>query len=400
MIPTRNFKRFPDNDYSRRLTSHYGSAAEPVTTHYEAPGRAATRTKQVIVFAVLVSLLGLGSYAVWDSFVRYEAFGIVDANVISVSSPMSGEVTDIYVRFGQRVARNQVVARVVDTEDVRELGQIDDQIGVVGAEIEAKRSQLLWETAQNREEYFKAESELEGAQGELAELKSRHALIKRTLKRFAQLRETDALSQFEFDKKQVELEATRDLIEAKSRAVVALQNRLPRFRMSIDDEGDTQILPLEEKLDFLRNEKVRLEERIAEGEIRSPVAGVVSQIHRLAGERVGNESLLNIVEDGTMKFVLYYRPDQRLPPPDETMELWISSTGKHLTARVAGNSKDTFSAPSQIKRKYDEDARLVRVFLEASANEDELVVGGVVMKPTSFRRIAGSVFPVAFADNR
>ncbi len=397
MATNRNFKRFPNNDYTRRLTSHYGSAAAPVTTHYEAPGRATTRVRKIAIFVILISLICLAVYAVWDSFARYEAFGVVDANVISISSPTTGEIQNIFVYLGQRVEKDQVVAHVVNSDDIRELDQIDDQIGVVSAEIEAKHSQLLWQTGRNRDEYYKAESELESAQGELAELKSRHALLERTLRRFTRLRETDVLSQFEYDKTEVEFEATQDLIESKARAVVSLQNRLPRLQMSIADEGRDQILPLEERLDFLRNEKARLDERIAEGTIRSPVAGVVSHINRLAGERVDDEPLLDIVEDGTIKFVLYYRPDQRLPPSDETMDLWISSRGKYLTAKVAGNSKDSFFAPSQIKRKYDEDERLVRVFLEAPAHEDDLVVGGVIMKPTNLRRIVGNVFTVALA---
>lgn len=400
MSAIRNFRRYPNNDYTRTLTSHYdGSALAPIATHYEEPGRKPARARRLAVLGLLGILFAFAAYSLWNSFVRYEAYGIVDANVVSVSSPTDGEVTSIHVRYGQWVEQDQVVAQVVNTADRRELGKIDDEINVVRAEIAAKKSLLLWETASNREEYYKAESELESAQGELAELRSRHSLSEKTLERFALLSGRGAVSQFEFDQARVEDEAIQDLIAARTRAVVALQKRLPRFRLSIDDEGDTQLMPLEERLHYLSNEKMRLEQRIAEGRITSPVAGSVSQFHRLAGERVGTEALLNIVEDGTTRFVLYYRPDQRLPRPNEVMKLWISSTGSYVDARVVGNSKDTVSAPSQIKRKYDEDARLVRVFLESSDDEDELVVGGVIMKPTSFRRIAGSVIPIVVAKD-
>jgi hypothetical protein len=160
-----------------------------------------------------------------------------------------------------------------------------------------------------------------------------------------------------------------------------------------------QILPLQEKIDFLSNEKRRLEQKIAEGRITAPVRGTVSQIYHVAGERVGREPVIDIVEDGTTKFVLYYRPDQRLPSTGEELGLWVSSTDSHVDVAVSGHSKDTMSAPAQIKRKYKEDERLVRVFLQPVDGSSDLVVGSVVMKPTSLRRVANMLFPEAAATN-
>ena len=399
MQVARNFKRFPNNDYTRKLTSQFDSSSRaPITTHYEAVGGQA-RTRKVVVFAVVIAFLASVIFAIWNAFIRYEAYGVVDANILRLSSPIEGEIKSMLVQYGQQVRKGQVLFAVANAADSRQLEKIGDEIAVIQAEISAKRSQLLWETASNREAHFKAESELETAQGDLAELRSQRELSVRTLERFTRLKMTDAVSEFELDKARVSHAALQDQIDAKERAVDALKKRLPRSRLSIDDEGQMQVLPLQQKLGYLQNEKTRLEERMREGEVVSPVDGVVSQIHGLAGERTEGEPVVDVVEDGTTKFVLYYPADSKLPKANERMDVWVSSKGEYVTARVRGNSKDTFAAPTPIRRKYQEDEQLVRVFLEVADDPRDLVVGGVIMKPYSLRRVASRALPALVVAN-
>ena len=91
MSENRTFKRFPDNDYTRKLTSHFSnSGSTPVTTHYESPGQVPRRRGQILVFLLLAALLAGAGYLVWNSFIRYEAYGVVEANIVGLSSPVGG----------------------------------------------------------------------------------------------------------------------------------------------------------------------------------------------------------------------------------------------------------------------------------------------------------------------
>ena len=150
MSENRTFKRFPDNDYTRKLTSHFSnSGSTPVTTHYESPGQVPRRRGQILVFLLLAALLAGAGYLVWNSFIRYEAYGVVEANIVGLSSPVEGEIRRLNIQYGQRVEKDQVVAEVVNTDDLRDIAKIDDEINVTQAEIKAKRSELLWKTSSN-----------------------------------------------------------------------------------------------------------------------------------------------------------------------------------------------------------------------------------------------------------
>ena len=226
-------------------------------------------------------------------------------------------------------------------------------------------------------------------------------MLKHQLARIHQLKLAGVIGQFEVDKVEADYASIQAQIAGMKNAIAATKARIASSRHIVKDSTDDQMSPIIQNLEFLKNENIRLQQKIEEGKITSPVSGIVSQITHFAGERIINDPIFNIVEKGTVKLVLYYSADKTIPREGDEVDLWVPSLGSYVKTRVTGHSKDTVNPPSQIKRNYHEDEKLVRVFLSPiNKKGEDFVVGGVIKNPTNLGRFTNWVVGTAYANDR
>jgi multidrug resistance efflux pump len=358
--------------------------------NYTAPGQIPPRKGKKLVIAAVLAAVCYGSYNVWNTYFRYESFGVVSANVVGVYSPIEGKVQRLEVTEGMPVEAGSYVAKVTNSNDYRELLKIEDEIQVTQSEITAKESENRWNRGRNNDTFYEATGQLTTEEGQLAEIKAKLILQKTNLSRIRLLKGQGAVSQLDLDKAEADVAQSQALISGKTNTIAAMKSRIERSRPTVDDDGSSQIIPLTKKLEYLKNEKKRLEEKIAEGEITSPVTGIVSSITHHAGERITGDEIFNIVEDNSTKLVLYYNPAARVPQIGEEVDVWGPSLNKTVKTRVVALSRDTAAPPDQIKRNYSADDKLIKVYLQPKdADINTFIVGSTIKRPNVIESITG-----------
>lgn len=395
-----NLKRFPKNDCALKTSSYLQEQAGtdlaipelvPISSlNYTAPGQIPPRKGKKLVIAAVLAAVCYGSYNVWNTYFRYESFGVVSANVVGVYSPIEGKVQRLEVTEGMPVEAGSYVAKVTNSNDYRELLKIEDEIQVTQSEITAKESENRWNRGRNNDTFYEATGQLTTEEGQLAEIKAKLILQKTNLSRIRLLKGQGAVSQLDLDKAEADVAQSQALISGKTNTIAAMKSRIERSRPTVDDDGSSQIIPLTKKLEYLKNEKKRLEEKIAEGEITSPVTGIVSSITHHAGERITGDEIFNIVEDNSTKLVLYYNPAARVPQIGEEVDVWGPSLNKTVKTRVVALSRDTAAPPDQIKRNYSADDKLIKVYLQPKdADINTFIVGSTIKRPNVIESITG-----------
>lgn len=379
-------KRYPENKFKAPhsllpIIPASDASQNPILSQYDAPGKKSASKARLPVFIALSMIVALISYSIWTTFFRYEAVGIIDAVIVKVSSPVNGSIKKLNVKDGSRVEQNQLVMVVENLDLQRELAKTKDEIEVTKAEINSRHSELGWRLGGNHEIFHRAQGEQTATEGELADLKARLILYSATLERLKRLQAEKCVSAIDLDKAQAEYSSTLALIESKKNTLKVMKTRLASSRPTISDTGYTQVTPAIEKLKFLKNEEKRLREKILEGRILSPVSGILSNINHFEGERINQDPVFNVVIDNSCKMVLFYKTNVPLPKIGKKIKIWSPNKKKSFSTEVTGYSKDTYPAPDQIKRDYEQDAKLIKVFLKPlDTNIDDFIVGSIIQK--------------------
>lgn len=393
-----SLKRFPENDCALKTSSFLQEQAGVPLSNSElkpnsslkftAPTPIPPRKGKNLVALAVIAAFGYGAHSVWTTYFRYDAYGVVSANIVGVYAPYEGTVSSILTSEGQYVQKNDVIGYITNTDHSRELEKILDEIQLTRSEIESRQSEIAWRKGANNESYFKAQGEMLSTEGSLNELRANLTLLVANEKRMRDLQKDGAVSVGELDRATSELAATKALITAREKTLVSMKDRLEKSRSLVDDNGDNQLNPLRERLTYLENEKNRIQEKIAEGTIHSPVSGIVSSIVSHAGERVSSDHILSIVEDNTASLVLYYDPNARAPVIGDAITIWIPSMGKEVVGVVSGLSRDTVDAPTQIQKNYPANTNLVRVYLNAmEVDLNDFIVGSVIKQPSILDKV-------------
>jgi multidrug resistance efflux pump len=373
------FKRFPENATS--VASNTAIASSPIAEPYSVPGDVPRGKGRMLIFGFIVAFFIGCLFTVWDSFYRYDAYGIVDANIIGVYATNPGKIETLLVAQGDDLFTSQHVATVSNSELTRELSRVKDKLNITISKIDAKTSEIAWTRASNNDDFFTSSADMLLLEGKLAEYRIRLQVAETNVSRARRLAKTGSISKREVDDFVADRDTFIELIKATEQSVLKMKIGLVDNRSAIADTGMIQIKPLIETVAFIKNEIVRLQEKIDEGIITSPVTGRVSNILIHSGEIVESKPIFNIVEDNTTNVVLYFESDRVLPSIGDTIQVNIISTNELLDLVVIGFARDAVEAPSQIRKYYNENEKLIRIFLEpVDFNADRLIVGSVVLK--------------------
>ena len=78
-------------------------------------------------FLFLAAFLVAG-YAVWTSFLQFQAYGIIEGRVISVAAPWDGNIANWQVRDGDLIEQGDIIATMSNLDMEHELAALGDEL--------------------------------------------------------------------------------------------------------------------------------------------------------------------------------------------------------------------------------------------------------------------------------
>jgi HlyD family secretion protein len=386
------FKRFPENDY-RLLQNSYLEATKSGTLtkipelgdkiqtslNYTAPTSIPPRKGRKVAFALITALLCYGSYSLWNSYLRYDSFGIVDSDVVGVYTTSPGIIQTLAVTEGSVVKKGDFLVQVSSSEDTRQLDKLTDEIRIAQAELEAKREELARNQLVRSDLIRQIEGQIADTSAAIGELKSRLSFQRGEAARYSRLKAMDAAGSQEVDSARSQVNSITQILSGKESSLKTLKDRL--ITLTGEKSSGESLKPIEAKISYLNNEKRRYIDKIKEGIVYSQHDGIVSSIQKRQGELVGTDSILTMIVDGTANLVLYYDPSDKLPKIGSKVQVMVPSLGKMVDTEVASISKDVTTPPDQIKSNYLANQKLVKVYLDPQGGYEPFVVGSVIKRP-------------------
>jgi multidrug resistance efflux pump len=319
---------------------------------------------RLLTTLVIVSVLAIGGFQIWNSFFRYSAYGVFDAHVVDVATPMNGIVLGTHVREGDNIRQGQLIVTIHDLVLQHRLASISDELRESQANLSAEMAKLQWqiqiqmlEKAEYSAEYLEAAARLEQ---EIATQKNADNGLTRAHKAHAQ----EAITREEFER-------IFHFQEGQTEKVSRLREALNLWKKRTDlasisgNRSIEQIDPMLARINSLQGELRRVRESLKQGEVRSPVNGRISRWHVRAGEYASKSNpLFSVVEDGSIhvKLHLPQHSINRFTVGDD-VNLEVSFLSKQMSFTVDRLGDDLETPPHQIERFYSPDEKLQPVYL-------------------------------------
>lgn len=387
------FKRFPESDYHLTENTYLEATKSGVNTqitelktipaqsslNYTAPSSIPPRKGKKVAVALIAGLLSYGGYSLWNSYLRYDSFGIVEADIVGVHTTIPGIVQNLNVVEGSIVKAGDFLAQVISTEDNRQISKLTDEIKIAMAELDAKKEDIAKNELSRSDLVRQIEGQIADASAAIGELRAKLVFQKGEAARYSKLKDIDAAGTQEVESARSQVNSITYVLRGKEASLRSLKDRLAS--LTVERGADASLKPIEAKIEYLNNEKARYIDRVREGVILSKYSGIVSSIKKRQGELVGTEPILNLVVDDTANLVLYYDPSDKLPKVGTKVQVLVPSLGKMVESAVTAISKDVVDPPDQIKRNYLANQKLVKVYLDPQGGYEPFVVGGIIKRP-------------------
>jgi len=340
---------------------------------------------RILIASLMIAACSAGAFTVWDSLFRYQAYGVVTGRIIDVSVPMDGVLTSVLVREGDVVRQDSQLAKVVDLEFEQQLSRVTDELRIAEATLQAEIAKVQWQSRVDDTEMTKSIAELYESTGRLQQENGSLDLLRDQLERTKKLHQQDASSNQNLSSFTIQEAAKEKELSAIKEEVMVLTERAKRAAES-PRLGAEQIQPTIAKSEMLLNEIARLRERIAQGDLKSPVNGTVLRRYRPAGECVqSNDPLFSVMEESSVEIELFL--PQSLSDSykvGDTIQLKIEPFDQLVPCEVVAIGAEHRSPPQSIEVFYRSHVRLLPIRVKPAgefAADKKLSVGAVAKLP-------------------
>ncbi len=308
---------------------------------------------RVLTTLVFLSVLGAGGFWVWNSLFRYDAFGVVTANVVEVSALNEGVVASMQVREGDDVRQGQLVMILESLKARHDVERLGDELRLARANLTGEIARLNWQLQIQQLERGKASAEFFEAAARLKQEEALQEKVENRLDRAKSLHLRNTLSDDQFEQVLFDHQGQTRKVEQLRDAVNAWKDRSNAAESSGEISMD-HVEPLIAKIELLKGELRRARELVRQGEVRSPMNGRVERWHVRIGEHApASSKLFSLVEEGSARVKLYLRQQSsnRFVVGDN-VTLGIKTVAEDVACQVDRIGMDLESAPDQIARYY------------------------------------------------
>ena len=270
----------------------------------------------LVAVAMVVAGAWFGLAEVKQRFTHvHETDARVAGDLVTVSGRVAGRLVELAATSGDRVAGNQIIARIDARESGLLLEQLEAQLGAARAERERLAAERNLIDEQTRSRLQTAHSNHRAAQESVAALEPQLELARAELARAKSLYEkrviaVQQLEQTRAAARQIAGEHRMAVAELEESAARVAEARVERARLDVLDREVDKLGHREAELRG-RIEQQRLD--VADRTIRSPIDGVVDRTFVQVGE--------------------YVRPGQRLAIVHDPKHVWIEANVKETQIR-------------------------------------------------------------------
>lgn len=345
------------------------------------------RSGRLLLAGLMFVACSAGIATVWDSLLRYQAYGVVTGKIVEVSAPIDGILRSVHVREGDEVRQDARLGMVSDLEFEQKLDRVADELKIAEAALHAEIAKIQWQSQVQDTEITKSLADFHEGAGQVHETNGQLGVIRNELNRTKVLIQSSAARETDLQKQSIQEQAQKEKLASVQSALKILKVRA-ESAANIPRLGVEQVAPLVAKIDMLLNETERIREWIAQGDLRAPINGKVLHRHHPAGECIkSHEPLFSVIEDSSLEIELFLPQDMTDTfEPGDTINLKIEPFRGLVPCKVIALGSEHRSPPANIEVFYRKDVKLlpVRVRPEARFAKDKRMSVGAVAKLPHF----------------
>ncbi|HEY9462715.1 MAG TPA: efflux RND transporter periplasmic adaptor subunit [Vicinamibacterales bacterium] len=230
--------------------------------------------------------------------------GHVEATEVHVAAEVGGRILELRVDEGARLNRGDIIAKL-DTRDT------ELQMQRARADRDAAVAQLrLLEAGSRIEDIRQAEAQVDAAEAEAMAIQADLKAAQLDLDRFEALLKANAGSQKQRDDAKARADMTRERLRSAEERVRAARENTARLKMGARPE---EISAARARVAAADAQIAVLEKALADAQIVSPVAGIVTQKLVDAGELVMRGTPIVVVTDLDNAWANLFVPEPMVP---------------------------------------------------------------------------------------
>lgn len=345
------------------------------------------RSGRLLLAGLMFAACSGGIATVWDSLLRYQAYGIVTGKVVEISAPIDGILQSVHVREGDEIRQDSRLALVSDLQYEQQLSRVADELKIAEAALHAEIAKVQWQSQVQDTEMTRSLADFHEGVGQVHETEGQLGVIRNELERTKVLIENKAARDTDLQMQSIQEHAQKSKLASIQEALKVLKERA-ESAASIPRLGEEQVAPLVAKVNMLLNETERIREWIALGDLRAPINGKVLFRHHPAGECVkSHEPLFSVMEDASLEIELYLPQSMTSEfEKGDVIRLKIEPFDELVPCTVTSIGSEHRQPPSNIEVFYRKDVKLlpVRVRPPASFAKDKRMSVGAVAKLPHF----------------
>ena len=308
-------------------------------------------TKKVTVIGSVVIVAALVVYLLWQYFAKADTEGLVSGNgrieatEINLASKLSGQLTDIYVKEGDFVTTNQVLAKV-------KISTIEAQLREAQAQKRQAESEILTAEA----DVAMKKSDKTAAEALVVQRETELIAAKRRLARTETLAKEGAASKQQLDddlasmlQAQAALSAAKADVASEQSAIVSHQTKVTNAHTQVDAAQAT----IE-----------RLQYDIEDGQLKAPLKARVQYRVAQPGEMIAEGGrVLNLVDlsDVYMTFFLPETVAGRVAIGTEVRVLLDAIPEVYIPAKVSFVADTAQFTPKSVETESERQKLMFRV---------------------------------------
>jgi multidrug resistance efflux pump len=357
-----------------------------------------------VVFVVAV-LGGLIAYSKYRPKVDHVS-GFLEADEIRIGSRVGGRVAKVHVEEGATVSAGQLLVELEPFDLAEQRQEAAASLAAREADYQRLKTGLRSEEvaqAKARFEQLQArldravagprQQEIDAARAELRVAEAVRKLAIETYNRARQLRESGALTPQEMDRASENLESAEgelaarqqqlSLLEAGTREEEVREARAmadeARLAWQLAEKGfrEEEIAQAAAARDAAQAALAALDRRLAELQIRSPIAGTVEALELREGDLApAGGPVLSVVDDAKL-WVRAYVPENRLDVSlDQPVQVTVDSRpGKRYAARVTFIGRQSEFTPANVQTPEERVKQVFRIKATLEEGLEELRPG-------------------------
>ncbi len=341
---------------------------------------------RILAFVIVLLVFGFAGHAVWNEFLRFEAYGEVVGRTVAVSPPWSGVLKTLHVREGDVVRQGQLLVTTESLELNQRLEKLSDELKVSQAQLTAEVAEWKLSLEVQREQDKLASAQFYEMWGNLLQERSKLHELQAGVERAESLARQDAISTEECEALRFRLEGQQAKVEKMKTAVTEMHSRVEDGNHADALAESKSLQPQFARLEALQRDLERLRKQAHQGSIHAPVNGRVVRVTRHPGEYAGEaDPILEILAEGSTEIIVYLEQrDAELLQVGQNFSVNVEPSRVEMKCRVTRLGESMVSAPQPLERYYAKNALLLPVHARVGlyiANTTSLRPGMTVRLP-------------------